>query len=143
LKRLGLKKNYSPIRSINKIKVEISSSDSNKWTYSVLSESTGFEYGAKDEKAHAATRDSFTLLNLKKKMTMVTVNRFFFGHCEIPLEMDERIIESCLKVLKSNQQSKLMSELEKKEKAHRDKIDRGLEKIDKIERKLEQLSNLC
>jgi hypothetical protein len=130
---------------MNKIKVEISSFDSNNWIF--IPGKERFADDAKNDKGEEMStdveKDPFPLFAVKKK----AMNRSHFGCCEIPVEMDERIIERGLKILESNREIKAKSELEKKNKAglerQQQKFDQLLNemhlqglKINKIEQKL-------
>jgi hypothetical protein len=131
---------------INKIKVEISTFDSNKWIYipKPIKPNDDEKNDAGYELQRDIESDPFPLTHVKSRV----LSQSFFGFCKVPLEMDERIVESGLKVLENVQESKSKKDLEKKEKAHRDEIKEGLKrqqvverKIDKIEQKLDQLLN--
>jgi hypothetical protein len=118
LKRLGLDKmflsivqlmpNYLPM---NKIRVEISSFDSNKWM-----DAPKFN----DDKY--CTKDELPLIEDEKKVLGFS----YFGCCKVPIEMDERIIESGLKVLENNQEIKSKLEMKAKKKANREHFEKRL-----------------
>jgi hypothetical protein len=128
---------YLPMK---KIKVEISSFDSNFWIYIPKPMKTNDD---NDKKVKIdIERDPFPLIHVKKSV----LNSSFFGFCKVPLEMDKRIVESGIKVLEYNQESKTNRQLEKIEKAYREEIKERLKrqqslegKMDKIEHKLDKM----
>jgi hypothetical protein len=154
LERYGLDKKFLTIVQLmpdylpmNKIKVEMSSFDSNKWIYipkkEVFNDDELNEVG--EIMQRDIERDPFPLQEVSKK----ALSGSFFGFFNEPVEMDERIIESGLQVLQCSQESKADRELEIKEQAHRDEIKESLDhlnrqlnlNIDKVEQKLDQLLN--
>jgi hypothetical protein len=89
---------------MNKIKVEMSSFDSNKWIY--VPKPNKHDDDEKDDKGEELQRDiesdPFPLLDVKKK----ALSRPYLGCYMIPVKMDELIIENGLNVLESNQELK-------------------------------------
>jgi hypothetical protein len=133
---------------INKIKVEISSFDSNKWIF--IPGKERFADDAKNDKGEEMSRDvekdPFRLSDVKKK----AMNQSHFGCCcMVPVEMDERIIESGLKVLKSNREFKAKSNLERQQNLKKEKFEQKFDQLFnemqqqglKIEQKFDQLMN--
>jgi hypothetical protein len=113
----GLRRNSTFLPENNPISVGLSYLDCCKVPLEV-DESTNKD----GESGKDIDGDSIALSGDKKRL----LYRNYFGRCKAPLEMNSRIIESGIKVLESNENFKLRKELEKKEKAYRDKIEDGL-----------------
>jgi hypothetical protein len=133
LKIVQLMPDYLPL---NKIKVEVSSVDSNKWIHITKPEKPSIHES--DEVGGNIDRDiemdPFPLFENKKR----AINRSFFGLCKVPLEMDERVIESGLKVLECKQ--KTMSDMDsEKEKAYHNEIKEELKRLKGLEGKIDEI----
>jgi hypothetical protein len=134
-----------PNLPMNKIQVEISAYDSNNWIYIP-------KPIASDDRTNFSELDmAITPSPLSKVKTRV-LSRSVLGCFKVPLNMNERIIESGLKVLERNQEQakgklkkKTKINLGDKEKTYQDEIkewqDQQGVKIEKIERKLDQIMN--
>jgi hypothetical protein len=117
-KQILAKLQLIPDLPMNKIKIEISSFLSNKWIYVPGKEEYAF-YETNDKNENITRdieNDPFPLLDVKQK----ALSRNYFGCCMGPIKMDERIIESGLRVLECNRAFKSQRETEKMKKAYRD-----------------------
>jgi hypothetical protein len=126
LEYLGFNQKYQTILNwmlgflhLHPINVEISLFDSNNWIYSP--EPGAYKEDATLQLPLEATK---TQQELKDNLKYI-LDRSYLGFFKGPLKMDERIVESGLKVLESNQQRQLKKQ-----------------QLDKMEEKLDHLLNV-
>jgi hypothetical protein len=148
---IQLMPDYLPM---NKIQIEISCYDSNKWICAPKPiKPHHIKVYINDYKAVEREIAPLPLSSPKnskdKEIKKHVLKRSIFGCHKVPVEMDERIIESGLKVLESNQQEakkqlkkKAKRELEKKKQFYldenREELNQQGLKMDKIEEKMEK-----
>jgi hypothetical protein len=125
----------------NKVKIEISSYDSNKWMFvpGEVIKTDDTKINKSENISTDIEGDPFPLLDVKEK----TVHWSFFNYSWIPDEMDSQIIENGLKVLECNRELKAQKKLEIKNREFEktEKVDREQKKrtLEWLERQQQQL----